>query len=207
MTQEILHNICLLIPCSAPPISSLITWASFEVTSSGNYYKISGIFVTRKWYGLCDLTRQETNFGSTISKKKCHLFARVEVVVLVEYRWGWIFFMVILYQDEVDGSPLWNNIIKYFVVAMFFLLYMYTCLFFFSYSYWPRFLPLIMGAHFLSITPNCNCTSECEYLIRLVFQDHLLLKQTRASTLKLGDGVRVYDKHKQLRQQVRDRRT
>ncbi|KAJ6857953.1 hypothetical protein NC652_040471 [Populus alba x Populus x berolinensis] len=25
MTQEILHNICLLIPCSAPPISSLIT--------------------------------------------------------------------------------------------------------------------------------------------------------------------------------------
>ena len=57
---------------------------------------------------------------------------------------------------------------------------------------------MIMGAHFLSIIPNCNCTSECEYLIRLVFQDHLLLKKTRASTLKQGEGVRVYDKHKHI---------
>jgi len=43
MTQEILHNNCLLIPCSVPPISSLITWASFEVTCSANCFKLSGI--------------------------------------------------------------------------------------------------------------------------------------------------------------------
>lgn len=100
MTQEILHNICLLIPCLAPPISSLITWASFEVTSSGNYFKEMSSFC--QGGGRCT--------------------GRISL------RLG--FFMVILYQDEVDGSPLWNNLIKYFVVAMFILLCMYTCLFF-----------------------------------------------------------------------------